>query len=384
MISGGFDPVGVTLVDVSGAGTSAVGHFVLDPNSDGYIDDPLLGGALSRPGLFRYALHYDPDNQRHVLVGLPRSEVMEYAMLSGAAQSIWHLTAETVTDRQTDLRERAASGAVWLRAAGEYTKRDGASGFGSFGETFAVDTGHKLYAGTIMGGMDLITGHSGGYDYIAGVHIGYVASSFDLNASETSGRFSGATGGVYGGVWTERFFLDGTFNMNGLTLDYDAPGLDSKTNTYTTAFGARLDGGMRWPLSEGLVVEPLVSLAFARTSFEEISLSGGEVKPADAHSRRGALGLRFAGTLGGEDASATYFVAGRAWNEFDGEGRGVVTNPGVGVPFADEFSGGFGEAEAGINLYNAANTLSGFLSSGVKFKDGYSAVNLSLGVRMAW
>ena len=80
----------------------------------------------------------------------------------------------------------------------------------------------------------------------------------------------------------------------------------------------------------------------------------------------------------------SYFVTGRAWNEFDGETDGVVHNPGVDLPFADELTGSFGEAEAGLSLHNDANTLSGFLTSGVKFKDGYNAVNLSLGVRLAW
>ena len=38
----------------------------------------------------------------------------------------------------------------------------------------------------------------------------------------------------------------------------------------------------------------------------------------------------------------------------------------------------------GINLFNSANTFSGFLTSGVKFKDGYNAIDLALGMRMAW
>ena len=67
-----------------------------------------------------------------------------------------------------------------------------------------------------------------------------------------------------------------------------------------------------------------------------------------------------------------------------GASGGVVGNPGVGLPFADEFSGAFGEAEAGVNVHSASGALTGFLTSGVKFKDGYSAVNLALGVRMAW
>ena len=374
---------GITLVDVGGAGTSAAGHFILDPNSSFYAQDPLFGAIIARPGLFNYALRYDPENQRHVLVGVPRREVLEYSMLTGAAQSIWHMTTETVTDRQNDLRG-GTEGVMWMRATGEYSKRDVETGFDTFGDTFAVDNSYKLYAATIMGGMDLVSGRSGDYDYVLGAQIGYVSSSFDLTDSPTSGRFSGATGGLYGSVWSQRLFLDGTFNLNGLTLDYDTPGLASKTNTYTNAVGARLDGGMRFMMTERTFIEPLATLAFVQTSFEEISLDGGEVQPADASSRRGALGARIGAELTEGPINVGYFVAGRAWREFDGSSEGVVHNPGADMAFADEFSGGFGEAEAGVSLYNEAGTLTGYLSSGVRFTDGYSATNLSLGLSMRW
>jgi hypothetical protein len=381
-LQAGYDIVGITLVDVGG-GTSAAGHFLLDPETTGLQTDPIYGDIIARPGLFSVVLRYDAETQRHVLISLPDGELMEYAVLSGAAQSIWHMTAETVTDRQMDLR-RGTEGSMWLRGAGEYVKRDTSSSFAGVGETFTVDNSYKLYAGTVMGGMDLITGTSGGYDYALGAQIGYVSSSFDLDEAESSGRMTGATGGVYGSVWSSRFFLDGTFNANGLTLDHESPVLGARTNTYLNSIGARLDGGMRWMLGGRSFVEPLASVAFARTSFEEISLSGGEVQPANANSRRGALGLRLGADLTEGAINVGYFVVGRAWNEFAGDSSGVVHNPGTDLPFAEEFSGGFGEAEAGVNLFNDAGTLSGFLTSGVKFKDGYNATNLSLGLKMAW
>ena len=367
-----------------GGGTSAQGHFVLDPNTTGLASDPMYGEIISRPGLFSVLFRYDTETQRHVLVSLPHGEVMEYAMLSSAAQSIWHLTADTVSDRQADLRGRSEATGLWLRTSGEYTKRQAESSFQGLNQTYTIDNDYKLYAGTIMGGMDLVSGTSGGLDYVLGAQIGYVTSSFDLDVGQSSGRFTGATGGVYGSIWSPRAFLDAAFNLNGLTLDHESPALGAKTNTYPTGFGARMEGGMRWRLGSTMFAEPLVSLAFVRTSFEEISLFGGEVQPDDAQSRRAALGLRVGGDVDGQIANLSYFVTGRAWNEFDGETDGVIHNPGADLPFADEFTGGFGEAEAGLSLYNDANTLSGFLTSGVKWKDGYNAVNLSLGVRMAW
>ena len=382
-LQAGYDPIGMTIVDVGG-GTSAPEHFVLDPSITGLGSDTLLGDVIDRPGLFRYALRYDPDTQRHVLVGLPLWELYDYAILSGAAQSIWHMTAETVTDRQTERRGGTEGGSVWMRATGEYTQRDAATAFETLADTFAVDSAYKLYSGAVMGGMDLITGRSGGYDYVLGGQIGYVSSSFDLDNAPSSGRFTGAAGGLYGSVWSNRFFLDTTLNGNFLTLDFVSPGLGSRTNTYLYSFGVQAEGGMRAMFGDSLFAEPLATLGFVRTTFEEISLTGGEVQPDDSESLRAALGLRLGAQVQGQSVNVNWFVTGRAWNEFAGESSGVVRNPGLDLPFADELSGGFGEAEAGVNLFNDAGTLSGFLTSGVKFKEGYSAVNLSLGARMAW
>lgn len=379
----GYDLVGITLVDVGG-GTSAAGHFVLDPNTPNLTTDPLYGQVISRPGLFSIVFLYDEKTQRHELVSLPHGEVIEYAMLSGAAQSIWHLTADTVSDRQADLRGRSEATGLWLRTSGEYTKRDTSSSFEGVGRTYTIDNDYKLYAGTVIGGMDLVSGTSGDYDYVLGAEIGYVTSSFELDKGQASGRFTGATGGVYGSVWSPRAFLDATFNMNGLTLDHESPALGAKTNTYTTGFGARLEGGMRWSLGSSMFAEPLVSLAFARTSFEEISLAGGEVQPDDAQSRRAALGLRVGADYPGQSVNWSYFVTGRAWHEFDGDSRVVVKNPGADLVYADDFSGTFSEFEAGLNLSNDSGTLSGFVTSGVKAKGGYSAVDLSAGVSLRW
>ena len=379
---GAFNSLGVTIVDVSG-GTSAASHFALDPNSNGYIVDPTYGPVIGRPGLFLYRVVYDPDTQRHMIVGLPRSEALEYVVLGSAAQSIWYMTSQAVTDRQTDLREGTA-GSLWMKVSGEYSKRDVSNTIDAHADSFDFDNSYKLYAGTLMAGMDFIAGDSGGYDYVLGAQIGYVGSTFDLEASPSSGQMTGATGGVYGSVWNGALFLDGTFNTNFLTLDYDAPGIGSKTTTWVRSVGAQLEGGSRFMLGEKLFAEPLATLAFVNTAFEEISLDGGEVTPDDASSQRAALGLRLGADLFGGPLKVRYFVAGRAWNEFSGENEGVVFNPGADLPFAEDTSGAFGEAQAGLSLFNDDQTIAGFLTSGVKFKDGYNAVDLDLGLRLRW
>lgn len=381
----GYLPQGLTLVDVSGAGSAAAEHFTFDVASTGGYVHPVYGPAFDRPGAFVYMYRYDAENQRHVLISQPKDRsLFDYAVLTGAAQSIWHLTSGTVTSRQTDLRDGAESGSVWLRTAGEVTRRDTAVTFDGWDGPLSFDNSYNLYAGTIMGGMDLLSGARGAFDYALGAQIGYVSSSLDMEESESSGRFTGATGGLYASLWSDWFFLDSTVNLNGLALDFKHPVLGSKTTTYVNSVGVSAEAGTRTGLTENTFAEPLMAASWVRTSFEEISLAPGEVELADAESLRAGLGLRLGATLPGETVSASYFVTGRGWYEFEGESEGLVHNPGADLPFADELTGAFGEAELGVNIYNASNTFSGFGAAGVKWKDGYNAVNLSLGLRLAW
>lgn len=382
-IDGAYTPAGITIVDVEGGGTSAAEHFVLDPASVGYGMVPVWGDAIVRPGLFVYDLQYDAAEQRHIVVGVPKSEALEYAVLGSAAHSIWHMTSEAVTDRQSDLRA-GLDGALWMRATGDYTRRSMETTFDSYVETDGLDTSYKLYAGSVVGGMDIFAGRGESYQYVVGGQLGYVGSSFDVDRQTSSGSMKGATGGLYASVWGDAFFVDGTLNLNMLTLDHSSPELGAQTNTFLNSVGLSAEGGLRAGLTERVFVEPLATLAYVRTQFEEISLQGGEIKPSDARSLRGALGLRLGADMSSENLGVSYFLTGRAWNEFEGESGGVIRNEGPDAPYLDDFSGGFGEAEAGVNLYNEANTLSGYLTTGVKFKDGYDAINLSAGVRMRW
>lgn len=381
----GYVADGLTFIDVSG-GTTDPSHFTFDISGLNAIDHPLYGEVIDRAGYFVYMPRFDAETQRYMLISQPRDgQLFEYTMLPGAAQSIWQLTTHTITDRQADLRGKGATGEVWLRAAGEVSQRNFGSAFQGYDATYNFDHAYKLYAGTIIGGMDLIAGESGDYDYVLGVQLGYVSSSFDLETSESSGQFTGATGGVYASVWNSRYFFDSTFNVNALTLDYDAPALSSQTNTWLNSIGAAAEAGARYMLSERFYAEPLVAGSFTQTTFEEISLTSGEVQPEDASSRRAALGLRVGADYAGQSVNWSYFLTGRAWHEFEGESEGVFTNPGDNLPLsADDFSGTFSEFEAGLTMSNDAGTVSGFVTSGVKAQDGYSAVNLSTGIRLRW
>ncbi len=380
---GAYAATGITLVDVAGSGTSAAGHFALDPNSEGHTVDRTFGEIIARPGLIGYGLRYDAANQRHVLAGLPRADVLDYSVLGGATHSIWHMTAEAVTDRQADLRA-LSEGSIWVRVTNDHAKRDQVTEFVSFGETFAQDVSYSLDATTLMAGMDLVQGSGDGVHHTVGVQAGYVTASADLSVGTSNADFTGATAGLYGGLWSDRWYLDGALNLNLLAVNHNSFGLGSKTNTRTESLGAKAEGGYRLRFGEGWFAEPMATVAWVTSRFEELSLAGGEIKPDDATSLRGALGVRLGADITGEILQGRYFVTGRLWSETDGQSDVTVSNPGEPFSLEDEFSGTFRELEIGLALGNKSDTLSGFISAGLKDKRDYDAVNISAGFRLNW
>lgn len=380
---GQYNPEGVTLVDVRGDGTSAGEHFLLSPQSERYVVDPVLGGALERPGLFRYTLSYDAETQRHVLVGLPRAEVLDYAVLGSAAHNIWHLTGEAVTNRQAELRD-TQEGSVWVRMTSDHGKRDQVTDFRQFDNVYRGDTSYKLDAEALMGGVDLTSGRSEGVNHALGLQMGYVRSRAGVQQGGSAANFTGATLGLYGSLWSERFFVDAAVHTNFLALEYQASGLALKTTTRLESVGAHAEAGLRFTFGQRYFAEPLITVAWVTTTFEEMSLFGGEIQPADADSLRGGLGLRVGAEWTGEGLSGRYFITGRVWDETDGQSGFGISNPGETMVLTDEFSGQITELNVGINLHNKADTVSGYLSAGIKEKDDYDAMNVSAGVRWRW
>lgn len=167
-------------------------------------------------------------------------------------------------------------------------------------------------------------------------------------------------------------------------MDYRSPALDARSNTSLISIGARADGGLHWTLGDVVFAEPLATLAYVNTRFDDLPIDGGTIRPGSSDSLRGALGVRLGAARKAETFNYRYAVTARAWDEFQGKGGGTVGNAGVDLPLRDDFSGGFGEVEIGVDLSNDADTLSGFVSAGVKFKNDYETTNLSAGLRLRW
>jgi hypothetical protein len=391
-VFGSFNPVGMVLVDVSGAGSTADGHFNLDPTSTWWRADLNSADGVLDKGLFFYDKTLNL-NKQHVLVGLPDSEAFEFTVLGTAAQNAWYQSTGTWYDRQADLRDQLGdsteSGAgVWVKIAGGATDRDKISTFDLFGKTYSFDTSYEQNTVSLMGGVDFISATSNDSQWIVGGMIGYLDTDVDFNASNSMTSMEGLTIGIYGTYVSNNLFVDGILAGNYMDVNHQVPTLAAAPNNIFTSevssVGAQLEGGFTIALGENSFLEPLASVSYVKTSFDDFTVPGAVIDYDDLTSLRGSLGARIGANHDFDTFSTKFTLTGRIWNEFDGENGLVIHTGGPDLALMDDFGGSFGEVSGSVNVFSNESAFSAFINAGVKFKDDYQSTDASLGFRWRW
>lgn len=392
---GAFNTTGVVLVDVSG-GTSAAGHFVLDPQSDLY--SPIAGGVIDK-GIFVFPLVYDAETQQHKLVAAPSDAAYRLPLLGQAAQGVWRLTSGSWFDRQADLRggrDAGFGGGVWLRTTAEFADRDVAHSVTVGTRTLVYDNTLEQSSYAVTGGLDLLSGAGADSAYALGVTAGYAHADVEFASVADTARLNGASLGGYASLMAGGLFVDASVTANRLTLRqhalaYGLTPADTLVSTDVTSTGGQVEAGWRVPVMERLFVEPLAGVSYVRSWLgdmpivpDDASRQGVDVEFEDSTSLRAHLGARLGLEQDYGPVRAQYVLLGRLWNEFEGETGVILHNIGADAAVSDEFNGQFSEFGLGVNLYGLGEALSGFLNFGGKFGDDYEAESASAGIRVNW
>ena len=386
---------GIVLVEVTG-GTSAQGHFAVDPNLPGFT--PLFGGSQDR-GLYHYVIGYNEDTQQHTLFGFLGAGAYQFAQYASATQTLWRTSTGSWLDRQADLRaglEPGVGGGVWMRASGEITERDTMVDNIGGGRTFTFDNSHEQTSYAITGGLDLINASQEDMGWVAGLMAGYATSEIEYEAWTNTGQLDGFSIGGYSSFIAGGLFVDAALNATRMVLENDLPGLNifpagSILDTVVVSLGGQVEAGYRFPVTDFAFVEPLASVSYVRSIYDDLEIAaadplrpGVDVEFDDPRSLRASIGGR-AGLEQDFGVARTQFsVVGRMWNEFEGDNRILIHNQGATDIVADDFSGQFREVGLGASVYSPGGAVSGFLNLGGKFGDDYQARIGSVGVRVAW
>ncbi|RYF96322.1 MAG: autotransporter outer membrane beta-barrel domain-containing protein, partial [Caulobacteraceae bacterium] len=264
---GGFNPTGIVLVDVTGAGSTAASHFSIDPTSAGWRTDPASADGVIDKGMFFYDLTLD--GKQHKLVGLPDGEAFEFTTFGAALSSIWQTTTGTWFERQADLRTQLPalddSGAgVWMKITGAAAERDRTQGYDLFGVSYEFDTSYEQNTMALIGGLDFMGGGSG-KAWVIGGQIGYVDSDVTYDKSPTLTSFEGMTFGLYGTYISGPWFVDAIVNANSLDYEHQAVTLaPAGSNVFTgsvDSLGFQVEGGWSMPIGANGFFEPLASVS---------------------------------------------------------------------------------------------------------------------------
>jgi hypothetical protein len=381
---GGLNTTGIVLVDATG-GSIAANALAIDPASANYGTRGGVGGIDT--GFFFYRLTPIGTTQA-ALVSAPDSEVFEFGRFGGALTDVWYTTTGTWFDRQADLRNNldglnsTTTGAVWMKMVGDVTERTGEQSFTSSGTTFTYDTSYDQRTVALIAGADLLGGGEGDRAWLLGVNVGYIDSDVDFNGSRTLVSMEGYTVGVYGSLINGPWYLDGTVTGNFLELEDSVPSVAGGTavSGNVSSVGVQLETGWRMALGEQTYLEPMASLAYVSTSFDDLDFPGGSVVQDDVTSLRGSVGLRLASTVTYPTFRLQPSIYVRAWNEFSGDTATTFNNPGLTVSVDDSFSGAFADVGGQLSVYSSGG-LSAFVNAGYKWNGDYNATTVNLGFR---
>lgn len=374
----------IVLVDVAG-GTSAAENFVLDPTSAGYTNNEILGPGFDT-GLLFVKFTYDPAAQQHILISAPNRLAYQMAILPTAAQTLWHTSVGAWEDRTAGLIDSLAAGgsggpATWIKYVRSRHDRDMKSDF--IGANPGFYTSYRQDTDTVIGGVDLLRGGGEGEAYVLGLTVGHVNSDVTFDESLTTSNFKGMTYGAYGSYLADLFFVDGVVQLN--RLDYDDAQSGERAEGSLTSTGAQVEAGFRIPISDGAAhIEPLASLAYVRTKFDELAYSNATFAPEDTTSLRGSIGARIAGGVSFRPLTIRGSLTARVWDEFKGDNNARLVGGGASAPLEDDFSGAFGDVGVGLSVATPDDRLAGFLSTNVKFKENFFSSDASVGLRYRW
>ncbi len=384
---GGLNTAGIVLVDATGGSIGAT-SFVLDTGSSNYVTRGGQGGIDT--GFFVYRLVRLGTTQE-ALVSAPDSEAFEFVQLGAAATDAWYATTGAWFDRQADLRNTVGNlsdgthSAVWMKIIGQSAERDSSQTYNSLGTPFTFDTSYQQNTSSLIGGVDLLGGGSGGHNWVIGVNIGYVDTDIDFNQSATVASLEGPTYGVYGSMIAGPWYVDASVNSNMLDMTYTMPSLGAgvKATGSVKSTGVRAETGYRFGLGDTLFIEPMASIAAVKTSFDDLTVPGGSVKLDDVNSLRGSLGVRVGTLMTYDTFRLQPSIYGRVWDETKGDSQTTLNNPGLPLVATDSFSGTFGDVGGQLSVYSDGG-LSAFVNVGYKWNSDYRDTTANVGFRFQW
>ncbi|MBB3912586.1 hypothetical protein [Sphingomonas desiccabilis] len=363
----------VTLVDVAAASSP---------------DAFTLPGGSTEIGLIALGVAYAPEATAYQLVSAPGSAVYRQAQLGEALTTLWNRSADAVSARFSSSRDAAwagetatGSGRLWLQSLGEMNTRKDRRDLNYAGVSQPdVNLGYRQDAFGTQVGFDLVDGSSQG-GAIAGLTAGYLNSTTRFLAGG-SDRFEvdAFNIGLYAGFHGGPFFVNGLAKYDFYKVDRRSylAGLDRNDDAH--AWGGKVEAGVLLG-SARFFAEPLVSLAYSRTSLDDFQVGPNAFDYDRFDGLRGKAGLRLGGHTDVAGSTVAFYAAGAAVKEFEGRNGLRFASGGQTVELRSERLNSFGQGTLGMNV-TMAGGVSGFLEGHGEFGKEYRGGGGRVGLRV--
>src|SRR5690606_5874515 len=273
----GVTPVSVNTVGAAGLGVSAV--FVQSGSAETGGEFVLDNAQIS--GFVAYEIAYDPATQSFTLTGGASPRVLEPLRFMAGAQNVWHKGGDAWSARMDDLRDagRADGLEMWAQVfAGGEEQTSGLRTFTAFGAPVAADLSWEQEHQGFQSGFDVRRRGA-----LWGLTTGMMKSSMRLDAG-SSADYAGFNLGAYAGWNTGRFFINGLVKADWYEVEALMPAVPLYESFDGTAWGARIETGVRLGDDHGWFVEPLARLSWVSADLDGFSGQGATFEYDEAQS----------------------------------------------------------------------------------------------------
>ncbi|MEG3088329.1 autotransporter outer membrane beta-barrel domain-containing protein [Sphingomonas sp. PB4P5] len=331
-----------------------------------------LGNADA--GFIRYGLTYDAATRNYALTTQAGASVYRLLKLQEAAQALWLKSADSWTAHMADLRDAPAPGRkLWFQASGGVETRDDSNAIAGYNLGLRQD----YYGGEI--GYDVVQADDAG-GLSAGILGGYVSSKVRFKQAAERASIDAANIGGYVGLRSGAAFANVLAEYDRYWVSASNLGQDWSDRLQGQSYGAQVEVGVR--LGTGvLFIEPVATLAWQRTSLDDLAALGQTIDFDKTSGLRGKLGGRIGGTSDIAGTRVVFYGGGSYAHELkDGSGLRFLSG-GVTERIADRRGGDHGEGVLGLNIGDPAR-VSGFLEGNATFGGEYSGSGGRVGIRI--
>ena len=333
-----------TTVIQAGAGTSATA-FQIAP-----------GSATS--GFASYSLAFSAAANSFTLVGAPGAAAYRPLRLYEGGRNIGNQIADLWSAHLRSQRDApAAQGRLWGAVLGGQQKRDDFEQTAVFGQTSVQNLSYRqdYYGGQL--GFDLVrVNDTGGFQL--GLIGGYVHSRQNFRGGGGRARFDTVDGGAYATFDAGPVFVDLLARYEHYTVQYDDPSATFDSKLTGHSFNGVAEVGYRGQAGS-LTIEPLASIAYTYTLFDDFTALGSGFDFNGANNLRGKGGVRLGKALAG-NSPVTVYAGGNAVVEFGERDALLFSSNGTTLQFRGRREPVYGEGFLGLS-FGSGGRLSGFV-----------------------